>query len=233
MSVVPYQPPGAVIPSSPRECALVISTLKWVVNHISALLGPDLELVLHDLSRPDSSVVAIANGRISGRGVGSAIISGPFDDKGLKVLIENGNVDEACTVIKDYRTRVAEGRELDSLSLMFRDSNGRAFAALCANADRSRLLQLRSLIDGMFLPPEEPAAKPDEEASVDAIMHRIIEESIAAVGPGAGALTKDERAQAVRLMQDRGLFLVRSSVDTAAERLGVTRHTIYNYLDKK
>ncbi|WP_127105652.1 helix-turn-helix transcriptional regulator [Pararhodobacter zhoushanensis] len=227
------QRPGPVIvPSTPRECALVLSTLKWVVNHTGALLGPDLELVLHDLSHPDSSVVAIANGRISGRGVGSAIFSGPFDDKGLKALIENGDANEACTVVADYRTRLPDGRELDSLSLMFRNQDGRAFAALCANADRSRLLQLRGLIEGLFAPIDEPAPKPDESPSVDVMVHSIIEESIASVAATTGALTKDERAQAVRLMNDRGLFLVRSSVEMAAERLGVTRHTIYNYLDK-
>lgn len=243
MSVILNQRPDPVpattdavpIPSSPRECALVIATLKWVVNHTSALLGPDLELVLHDLSRPDTSVVAISNGRISGRGIGSAIISGPFDDKGLKALIENGEVDEACTVIADYHTRLPDGRALDSLSLMFRDDKGRAFAALCANADRSRLVQLRQLVDGLFAQPMVAAAEAETEAavSVDTMVQKIIEESIAAVSPTPANLSREERAQAVRLMNDRGLFLVRASVEMAAERLGVTRHTIYNYLDKE
>lgn len=225
-----------VIPSTARERALVISTLKWVVNHTTALLGPDLELVLHDLSRPDTSVVAISNGRISGRGIGSAIISGPFDDKALKSLIENGEVDEAVTVIADYHTRVPDGRTLDSLTLMFRDDKGRAFAALCANADRARLVQLRQLVDGMFAPPVAAASVEDEAdptVSVEAMVRKIIEESIAAVSTTPNTLSRDERAQAVRLMSERGLFLVRSSVEMAAERLGVTRHTIYNYLDKE
>ncbi|PWE27520.1 hypothetical protein C4N9_15855 [Pararhodobacter marinus] len=222
-----------LIPSTARERALVISTLKWVVNHTSALLGPDLELVLHDLSRPDASVVAISNGHISGRGIGSAIISGPFDDKALKVLIENGEVDEACTVIADYHTRVPDGRTLDSLTLMFRDDKGRAFAALCANADRARLVQLRQLVDGLFAQPVTSANGDDDSTvSVDTMVRKIIEESIASVSTTPNSLSRDERAQAVRLMNERGLFLVRSSVEMAAERLGVTRHTIYNYLDK-
>jgi len=45
-------------------------------------------------------------------------------------------------------------------------------------------------------------------------------------------MSREDKMEAVRHMNDRGLFLIRSSVDLAAAHLGVIRFTIYNYLDQ-
>ncbi|MEZ5741700.1 MAG: helix-turn-helix domain-containing protein [Burkholderiaceae bacterium] len=94
------------------------------------------------------------------------------------------------------------------------------------------MLQLKSLVDGMFADPL-PAEPPDQDVSVEEMVDKIIDESIAAVSTSPQSMTKDERVKAVRAMNNRGLFLIRSSVETAAARLGVTRYTIYNYLDQE
>lgn len=51
--------------------------------------------------------------------------------------------------------------------------------------------------------------------------------------PGGRALMKKaQKLDAVRKMQDRGLFIVKGGIEKAAAALGVTRYTIYNYLDQ-
>jgi predicted transcriptional regulator YheO len=45
-------------------------------------------------------------------------------------------------------------------------------------------------------------------------------------------MTQADKKEAVRHMSRRGLFLIRSSVDMVAANLGVSRFTIYNYLDE-
>lgn len=219
-------------PSTDAERRLVMDALAWVVNGMSRIIGPDVELVLHDLSRPEASVMAIANGTISRRTVGSAIFSGPFGDEGLRQLIQGGDRDEPVTVVADYRTTLPDGRQLDSLSLMFRGTDGKAYAALCANADRQRLRQLRDLLDAMLSGTRAPEPAEDP-ASVEEMARRIIEESIAATGARGEPLGREDRRRAVLAMQARGLFLIRQSVELAAERLGVTRHTIYNDLERR
>lgn len=220
-----------LVPQNDRERNLVLGVLKSIVVVLERMLGPDVELVAHDLHVPEHSVVAIANGKISGRTIGSAIFTGPFGDLGLQKLIQGEDDPEPVTVVDDYKTRAADGRELHSLSLLFRDVDGVAFAALCANSDRSRLQQLKELLNDMFF-QDAPSKAPEEPPSVEEMAIRIIEESVASVSPGGTQLTKDERIAAVKSMQERGLFIIRSSVDIAAKRLGVTRHTIYNYLDQ-
>src|SRR6478736_7723680 len=42
------------------------------VTFLSKVMGRNCEVVLHDLSRPESSVIAIENGHITGRKIGDA-----------------------------------------------------------------------------------------------------------------------------------------------------------------
>ena len=44
-------------------------------------------------------------------------------------------------------------------------------------------------------------------------------------------MSRRERREVVRFLDDRGVFMLRKAVETVADRLGVTRFTIYNYLD--
>lgn len=223
-------------PRTDRERKLVIETLKGIVEGLQRTIGRNVEVVLHDLSRPGHSVVAIANGQLTGRSVGSPIISGPFDDLALQRLMSGEDVvaGEAFSIVGDYRTRARSGRELDSTSIVLRDESGQAYAAFCINADRSKLRELETLVRGLIgseaLEPE-PTAEGDA-ANVDGLVSEIIESGIAATGKAVAAMSREDKVEAVRYMNGRGLFLIRSSVDLVAASLGVSRFTIYNYLDE-
>lgn len=49
---------------------------------------------------------------------------------------------------------------------------------------------------------------------------------------GAVRMKKLQKLEAVRQMQDRGIFIVKGGIEKAAAALGVTRYTIYNYLEQ-
>jgi predicted transcriptional regulator YheO len=224
------------MPKTARERELVIETLKWVVEGMQHVIGRDIEIVLHDLGKPGHSVVAIANGHITGRSVGSPIISGPFDDLALQKLMSGEMAEEGkpYSIVSDYRTRSRLGLELDSTSVVLRDASGEAYAAFCMNADRSRLRELDGIVKGLLASiggaPQEPVEP--ENASVDDLVQEIIQSGIAATQKPVSAMGREDKMEAVRHMNDRGLFLIRSGVELAASHLGVTRFTIYNYLDQ-
>ncbi len=223
-------------PKSARERQLVLATLRAVVEGLGRALGNNIEFVLHDLSKPDSSVIAIANGAITGRTVGSAIISGPFDDLGLKkLLLGDGRAsDETYTIVSGYRTRARSGNELDSTSVILRAGEGDAYAALCINADMNKLRHMQSLLNDLLAEKKDASVEAGTETppSIDSLVQEIIEDGIRATGKQVSSMTKDDKMEAVDHMSKRGLFLIRSSVDMAAARLGVSRFTIYNYLDE-
>jgi predicted transcriptional regulator YheO len=53
--------------------------------------------------------------------------------------------------------------------------------------------------------------------------------------PGLGArlaaLSREDKQRAVRLLDERGAFQLRKAVEDVADALGVSRFTVYNYLN--
>jgi predicted transcriptional regulator YheO len=225
-----------IVPMNKRERELVLQALKYMVEGLGRALGANTEVVLHDLHKPGASVVAIANGNITGRSVGSAIISGPYDDVGFDELLSGRACQpgETYTIVSGYQTRTRAGRELDSTSILLRDDKGKAYAALCINADRGKLREVQRLVADMLADTASQPPKTDLNAppSVDTLIREIIQDGIRSTGKTVAAMSKEDKMDAVLHMSRRGLFLIRSSVDIAASSLSVSRFTIYNYLDE-
>jgi len=216
------------------ERAAVINALRPIVPMLAAMAGPHLEVVLHDVSKPENSVIAIANGHISGRSVGSSVLEGPQNDKGFAAATRIKSQDGAVhSLVEDYVTVTADGRELRSASAIFRDASGEPFATLCLNADMSSFQAAHGWLSQILKPvvQQAPVAAPPAESQMDTLMQEIISE---AVGPGgsAAALTREGKIQAVSAMQRRGLFIVKGGVERAAAALHVSRFTVYNYMEQ-
>jgi hypothetical protein len=66
-------------------------------------------------------------------------------------------------------------------------------------------------------------------------VHGALERMIAAVevelGGTLAELSREDKQQAVRLLDERGAFQLRRSVEEVADALGVSRFTVYNYLN--
>jgi uncharacterized protein YqgV (UPF0045/DUF77 family) len=52
-----------------------------------------------------------------------------------------------------------------------------------------------------------------------------------AIGTAAADWNRSEKQQVVRMLEERGAFLLRGAVDDIAKIMGVSRITIYNYLN--
>ncbi len=109
------------------------------------------------------------------------------------------------------------------------------------------VVALRPLADAMgaaLLPPEE--AGPDDVVlrwgGADAVAVRLpqlaesLDHVLAAMERAAGRplaeLDRKAKQDAVRALEARGAFAVRHGVETVATALGVSRFTVYNYLNR-
>ena len=73
----------------------------------------------------------------------------------------------------------------------------------------------------------------DESAPVGVgSLERVLAEVEAELGGPLSELSRADKQRAVRLLEERGAFEVRRSVPAVAEALGVTRFTVYNYLNR-
>lgn len=217
-------------PSEERQ--LTLTVLKAAMQALGSVAARNMEILLHDLDHPEHSVVAIVNGHLSGRAVGSPILAAPEQDQGFKALLQASADQQGAdpVVVPDYPTTL-KGRSLRSATAIFRDSSGHPFASLCVNTDISGLDAamdfLRQLQPLGATPAEAPASEP---ADMALLMGEIIEGALQR--SGQGRMNKQAKVEAVRVMQERGLFIVKGGVEKAAAALGVTRYTIYNYLEQ-
>lgn len=219
-----------------REREQVFATLLPIVDMLGGMLGDNVEIVLHDLTRPEGSIVAIANGHVSGRSVGHPILGGPRGDQGLDEVIRQINDPKpngtGTSTIQDYPTLAASGQELRSASCLYRDSTGVLFAALCMNADLTVIRMAHSWLERQLGKAPRIESTDRNAPPMDALMRDVIADAVGKFGKPVKLMSKEEKITATRMMKSNGLFIVKGGVEKAAKALGVTRFTIYNYLEE-
>ncbi len=62
-------------------------------------------------------------------------------------------------------------------------------------------------------------------------LDRIVRSVERALGGSLGNLPREQKQAAIRMLDERGAFLLRRAADDIAEIMGVSRITIYNYLN--
>lgn len=81
---------------------------------------------------------------------------------------------------------------------------------------------------GVRLPVPPPAAPLETVGDLS----RMLADLAAELGGSLADLPRADKQRAVRLLEERGAFAYRKSAETVAEALGVTRFTVYNYLNR-
>ena len=218
-----------------------------LVKFLGAALGPDYEIVLHDINGKDQSVAAIANGRISGRNVGA-----PLTDKALRFIADKTYQDQ--DFLCNYTGRSKDERTLRASTMFIKDDGGRLIGMLCINFDPSRyqkasqdILKLCGL-DGegnehfpawgyealRFLYEERGIAANGHETLdtdapevTDTVLKRYLKDGIP-----PERLTQEEKMAIVKQLEERGIFLLKGAVNEVATRLHCSAASIYRYLGK-
>lgn len=123
------------------------------------------------------------------------------------------------------------GRHLRVATTVFRDGDGVPYAALRVSADLSQFELAHAWLGQLLQPLQQAGVVVAEPPEMDGLMQEIIRDAVRLAGKPLVLMNKQEKIAAVRTMQQRGLFIVKGGVEQAAGALGVSRYTIYNYLD--
>jgi len=62
-------------------------------------------------------------------------------------------------------------------------------------------------------------------------MDRLIDSVERELGGKLALLSRAEKQRAIRLLDERGAFILRRAVEDVADAMGVSRITVYNYLN--
>lgn len=189
--------------------------------------GSDCEVVLHDLDCPAHSVVYVENPSVTGRKVGDS-----FDQLVRQVILSDELKED---FVANYYFTAPNGKRIRSSSLLIKDADGRLTGALCINLDTTKVTEQIAFLQSFLPAAPQSAGKAEEEpastpAHVSVMIENLMDKILADCD--AKALSRDERIRKIRFMDEKGLFLMKGSVERAAEKLGVGKVTIYSYLDE-
>lgn len=201
-----------------------LELLRQVAAGIAAQFGSNCEVAIHDLSRdPDRSIVFIANGHVSGRKVG---------DGASNVVMEQLRTqdpepkDHLC-----YLTKTPDGKILKSSTVYIRDRKGKVSAILAINYDISRLILMEEALHDLTSTGEEIPAEPERITNVSDLLDELIQQSVALVGKPAAVMNKEDKVKAIQFLSQNGAFLITKSGDKVAKYFGISKYTLYSYID--
>ena len=187
---------------------------------IAATFGSSCETLVHDMGLPSHPILSIYNGHVSGRTVGSTMdILGngrALDDEALKTDFVN------------LLATTPSGQQIKSSTFHL---IGDGFnLALGINFDFTSLtFANRVLVDLM-------SADSDLQSAMwhggEDHLREIVDECLASVGKPVNALNKADRMKVITLLDQHAAFSFRKSIPYIAQRLGVSRYTIYKYLNE-
>lgn len=215
------------IPPTSDEPAVIIRTLTNLVEPLAALLPGECEVVLYDLRHMPNSIVAIA-GNLTGRGVGSSAAE----------LLSQARSEQGFGTTLGHAVTGPDGKELRGNTLIFRDAQDAAVAALCILNDTQSWQLVADLARSMLpwtrheqIAGAGASAEPTR-GNVEDVAQSVLYGAIRAVGVPVDLMQKQHKLTVVRTLQDSGFFSLKESAETAAQALGVTRFSIYNYLNE-
>ncbi|HIZ17621.1 MAG TPA: helix-turn-helix transcriptional regulator [Candidatus Olsenella stercoravium] len=200
---------------------------KRLAHALALQFGSGCEVVVHDLEAadPSHSIVAIENGHVTGRRLGD----GPSHVV-LEALHAGG---ERLEDRLAYLTKTADGKILKSSTVFIRDDDGRAVGIFAVNYDITILRAMGDTIAEVV--GTEPSAPREPEPivrSVADLLDDLIEQSVQLVGTPVALMTKEEKVRAIRYLNDTGAFLITKSGPKVCKFFGISKYTLYNYLDE-
>lgn len=208
-----------------------LDLLKQIAHGLAVQFGSSCEIVIHDLRKKEleSSIVYIENGHISNRKLGD----GPSS-----VVLETLSRDPS--EIQDrhsYLTKTDDGRILKSSTMYIRDENNRIAYIFSLNYDITALLTIDTAIQSL-ISVEKETDSDDEKDQPQKITHNVnelldvlIEQALALVGKPVALMSKDDKVAVVQYLNNAGAFLITKSGDKIASLLGISKFTLYSYMD--
>lgn len=197
-----------------------------LAHAIAVQFGSNCEVVVHDLETndPERSIVAIENGHVTGRSVGDGPSHIVLD------AVKAGKVHKLSDRLA-YLTKTTDGRILRSSTVFIRDVDNVPVGILGINYDITVLAAAADTLNGMTGTGPNDDPEPIVRSVAD-LLDDLIEQSVALVGKPAALMSKDERVRAIRYLNDAGAFLITKSGPKVCKYFGISKYTLYSYLDE-
>lgn len=202
-----------------------LSTLRQIANAIASEFGSDCEVVIHDLKSQnlEQSIVYIVNGHVTNRKIGdgpSAIVLNTLQKNPESLVDEPG-----------YLLKTSDGRILKSSTSFIRDEDGSIHYIFGINHDITKLTIMESALHELTTPVNKEKKPQKVNRSVNELLEQLIEQSVELVGKPVALMNKEDKVKAIQFLNDQGAFLITKSGDKVSNYFGISKYTLYSYID--
>jgi len=203
-----------------------LDLLKRLAKALAEQFGDNTEIVVHDLTGGDHehTIAAIENGQVSQREVGD----GPS-----RIVLEAIKGKNPPEDQLGYLTRTHDGRILKSSTIYIKNEEGKVEGVFAINYDVTELLMAERAIDSILHHRVEEKQPDRIPQNVNDLLEDLIEQSVALVGKPVAMMTKDDKIAAIQFLNNAGAFLVTKSGDKVSKYFGISKYTLYSYIDAK
>lgn len=207
-----------------------VENLQKIAKGIAAQFGSSCEVVVHEISdrAAEHSIVAIENGQVTGRKLGDGPSQVVLEQLGKK--IDPVKAEDRI----GYLTKTPGGKLLKSSTIYLRGEDGSVKALFCINFDISPLAQAYNALSDLVSIQDRNQAEPAEiPNNVNDLLNELIERSVHLVGKPVELMTKEDKVRAIQFLSNSGALLITKSGDKIANYFGISKYTLYSYLDTK
>ncbi|WP_018652116.1 helix-turn-helix transcriptional regulator [Actinobacillus capsulatus] len=203
-----------------EEDHAILASYFPIVDGIAALIGEHCEIVLHSLEFLENSAIYIANGHNTDRKIGS-----PLTDKALKSLHQM----KTDSVSKPYFTRSKGGVLMKSVTIAIRNSKQHVIGFICININLD--VPASQFLSAFIAPLQD-----DEDtavnfaSSVEDLVAQTIEHTIEETMADRNVANNNKNRHIVISLYEKGIFDIKDTINQVADRLNISRHTVYLYI---
>ncbi|WP_408011149.1 transcriptional regulator [Pseudalkalibacillus sp. A8] len=209
-----------------EEIKKVLESFIPIAKSTAKMFGPNCEVVIHDLTNPQASVMFTVNNHVTGREIGQSF------DHLVKTVLQSEDFKE--DYLAGYTFVTEDKRTIRSSTSLIRDSKQKVIGAFCINFDVEALNHMQQFMNTFLstqVEVQENETKSDDdienvEGIVDQLIQQIIQNSVHPV------MKRHEKIELIRFMDEKGIFLMKGSVEKVASLLGISKVTVYSYLDE-
>ncbi|GGH68148.1 hypothetical protein GCM10010978_00840 [Compostibacillus humi] len=197
-----------------------------IMKAVTGLLGNQCETVIHDFSNHNESIVAMM-GNVTERQ-----LYAPLTSFVLEILKKEGDeAEDRIGYITYYK-----GKPYRCSTIFIRDGK-ELIGCLCINYCVQDFFALKRITEQLttsrsVLELEKEAKDEYFAQSVEDFVDNTVQKIIARNGKDLTKLTKAERLDLIRQLDQTGVFLVKGTVEMLAERMNMSKYTIYNDIDE-
>ncbi len=199
---------------------VTLTLLRQIAEVVEKLFAPYCEVVIHDFSDLEHSIIHV-EGNLSNRSVGGAATD---------LILTKVRAAEADADLYNYLTELPDGRMMKSSTTFLRDASGKPYGAFCINYDITGFLAFQRVVDQFVKIENHAAVSETLSDDIHQTIGSIITKTIAESGVNGSVLSREDKINLIARLEDKGVFQVKKAAPILADQFGFSRATIYNYL---